>query len=137
MKQSRIPIDKIKKHFEENWKIYAGDGIGLGVAGISALIVRTNVNSPTRLSRRSAHQLALAGVEQVNVGSHVFNAPVTNNFVNHLSYIVSQDGTDNWWRSQAEAARALGISSSRISDHINHGAPLAGGISLTRQGVSL
>lgn len=156
-------MEKVKQHFRENEKFYVGIGVGVGLAVITGLIMRTHSGPSLRSS--SIEDLANADTSviiksscgrlidqgrvaddlstntQMIMGSHFVagrdnNITMNNVPVKRLSYIVSQDGTDKFWRSQAEAAQYLGISENRISEHLNRGEPLAGGISLTREGVS-
>jgi hypothetical protein len=56
---------------------------------------------------------------------------------NPLSYIVSIDGSDRLFPSQADLSRATGISEPNISKHLNHGKPLPDGMSVTRRGIAL
>lgn len=134
---------KIRQHFQNHRDLYVGIGAGALLAGFTALIMRELTVYPTSLSGRMRD--ATTSVDNSQTASLIFRSqinqtgPVTNNYygVKRLSYITSQDGTDNWWRSQSEAAKALSLSEKRVSDHILHGSPLAGGISLTREGIAV
>ena len=149
-------------HFEKYKLVYAAAGcvlLGADLAGITAymmkgckVVITTHpVGEKPRLDGDTMRQLydhlsgqrcdatTSVGNSQVVSNSVLQNShigPVYNYPAKRLSYIVSQDGTDNWWRSQSEAAKALGISEPRISSHLNHGDPLGGGISLIRQGIT-
>ena len=107
---------------------------------ITRRIVRRNISVCDHLSGQRMDATTLVDNSGINVSSSIFqNSQVANTIINNsverLSYIVHQEGTDNWWRSQSEAARELGISEPRISSHLNHGAPLENGIKLVREGV--
>lgn len=131
-------FEKFKTHIKDHKELYIGLGIGLGVAGITYVIMR-------RTSSRCIHSAlteAVVSTPPSQVTSHSFNSNSFNTTYNYrakrLSYIVSQDGTDNWWRSQREAAKACDISAVNLSKHLNHGEPIVGRpeLSFTRQGVS-
>ena len=107
---------------------------------ITRRIVRRNISVCDHLSGQRMDATTLVDNSGINVSSSIFqNSQVANTIINNsverLSYIVHQEGTDNWWRSQSEAARELGISEPRISSHLNHGAALENGIKLVREGV--
>ena len=131
-------IKKIEKHLKNHKELYIGIGIGVGLASITWYIMRNHPVScsyrilPTKLVNTGSAQVVSSSV------SNSFNS-VTNNYgdVKRLSYIVSNPLTDEWWRSQAEAAKALGVSDVNLSKHLNHGYPLIGhdGLELVREGV--
>lgn len=129
---------RAREHLEKHRDIYIGIGIGAALVGITWVIVRRN-ESPFL---RSAFDEALSLDRPSYVASHSFNTTVDASThihgVKRLSYIVSNPATGEWWRSQAEAARAIGTSTSRISQHLNYGAPIGGhpGLSLVREGIS-
>ena len=138
-----ISKDQIKTHYEKYKIVYHLVGTGLLViltVLITRRIVRRNISVCDHLSGQRMDATTLVDNSGINVSSSIFkNSQVANTIINNsverLSYIVHQEGTDNWWRSQSEAARELGISEPRISSHLNHGAPLENGIKLVREGV--
>lgn len=135
-------MSAIRKHVQDHKQFYIGVGMGLGVAGITVLIMRN-----PRIGRIHDPSGGLDVFTTLPQGvSHSFNTTtVVDSFnntyihgVKRLSYIVRQSGTENWWRSQADAARALDISTSALSKHLNHGDPIIGrpDLSFVREGVS-
>jgi hypothetical protein len=132
-------MSKIKQHFKKHKTIYIAGGSSIFFAGITYLIMRDLRGG------RIHDQITGADVFTTNLNkvSHSFVSEsfnvTTNNYhgVDRLSYIVSQNGTDNWWRSQADAAKALNISEAALSKHLNHGDSIIGrpDLSFTREGV--
>ena len=132
--------EKAKQHFKDNWKLYTGVVIGASLATVTCLVMK-NQSPRGCLSNQGSVADALATNTQTILGSSFSHSTVINHAEYHthvkkLSYIVSRPETGDWWRSQAEAARDLGINERRISAHLNHGEALADGIKLVREGVS-
>ncbi len=130
-------LDKVKKHVEEHKVTYISCA---AVAGITYLIMRDQSMSdllrgqsldPTSLEDKSKSITVSQNFGVIHQGDNI-----TNVNVKRLSYIVRDDTSNRWWSSQSEAARDLGISECRVSQHLNHGAPLENGVSLSRMGVS-
>jgi hypothetical protein len=130
---------KIKRHFKKYKYIYVGGGVV--IAGITLVIMRQK--SLDGYSRPASELMGIPVLSQTSVQSfsgsknHVkdsFNR-TTINYVNRLSYITKEKGTDRWWTTQADAAKAIGSSTSDVSKHINHGKPLPNGVELERMGV--
>lgn len=46
-------------------------------------------------------------------------AVVIRNEIGRPSYLIHDINTDLWYRSQSAAAKALGVSDSRVSNHLN------------------
>jgi hypothetical protein len=130
-------IHKVKEHVKEHKEAYI---TGVTVAGITYLIMRDQrlfcgEECAKEVLRRSTYQnTTIMGSNFVGGNNY---GTVTNNHVPRgLSYIVSQDGTNNWWISQADYAREKGLFESTVSMHCNHGRPLPNGESLSRRGVA-
>ena len=118
-----IVKDQIKEHYEKHKTIYHIVGTGL-VIFTTVLITRRIVRRNDDILRTCIRPMSDTDVHttksQNNTASSLFqNSQVANTIINNsverLSYIVHQEGTDNWLRSQSEAARELGISEPRIS----------------------
>ena len=134
-------LERVKRHFKDHKEFYIGIGIGVGFAGVTYLIMKNQQSPCDRLSGQRGAATTLVDNAQVITDSSFSNSTIINhqeihNHVKRLSYIVSRPETGDWWRSQTEAAKALGISETRISSHLNHGEALADGIQLVREGVS-
>jgi len=132
----------IKAHIKKHRVAYAF-GAGIVVAGITCAIMRRNSSEAGFLAKDVDAAGFLAkpqGVSSCVFGDSntvAIDASTTNNFgCKALSYIVSLDGTDQWWESQADAARALNLHEPDVSKHLNHGKPLPNDVSLTRRGIA-
>jgi hypothetical protein len=130
----------IKEHIKKHRVAYAF-GAGIVVAGITCAIMRRNSSEAGFLANDVDAAGFLAkpqGVSSFVLGDNNSNiGNTTNNYgCKALSYIVSLDGTDRWWDSQAGAARDLGLHEPDVSKHLNHGKPLPNDVSLTRRGIA-
>lgn len=131
---------KVKQHIKDHKEFYIGLGIGVGLAGITALIMRNNQCG------RAYDQIGGADVHTTKpqvVSSSVSNSfnTITNNYndrVKTLSYITRNVDTNDWWASQAEAAKDLNVSEPALSKLINHGEPIPGrpDLRIVREGVA-
>lgn len=100
-------MDKIKKHFDENKKVYVGVGVGLVVgAAVATVAFRNNPEVAQKIN-------------QVAIGYR--NNQVLVNFVENStpSRPVHLKGTNQYFNSLNEAARETGHSLSRISKNVN------------------
>ncbi len=107
----------VKKHFKNNQKIYFGIAIGVGIAGITWVIVRHN-----SMSSISHDVIVTAERDAIVQGK--------NSTLNTVSYFSSErQGPPSWvircletnlvYTSQASAASEMGISTSNLSRHLN------------------
>lgn len=128
-------MSKVAEHFKKHrWK-YIWAGSILATAGITYAIVRTNSSLRPPLGDKDRMRPPLVDNSNASIGSQVFGTQ--NNYsVKRLSYIITQTGTDNFWRSQSACSRDTGISEHRLSDYFNHGRPLNENIELVREGVA-
>lgn len=130
--------NKLKKHLKKHKTKYYCGVTAIGVATITVIIMKKNLSLGGWITSQRSDAAGLLANSQVNVGSN-FSVINNNNYgkgCNSLSKIVSLDGTNKWWVSQAEAARELGISEMDLSRHLNCGRSLPNGLSLTRRGIA-
>jgi len=104
-------MDKVKKHFSDNKKLYLGIGIGVTVtAAIGVVICRANPESSAQV------------VQKIN---QIAWRPENNQMVVNLverstpSKPVHLVGTNLFFSSMSEAARETGHSISDISKNVN------------------
>ena len=112
----------VKKHFKNNQKIYFGIAIGVGVAGITWVIVRRVTAQPISLGTSETTQTGISVLGQRVV--------IKDSTLNNVSYISSERSgppswvvrckeTDQVFTSQRNAALAMELSQSEISKHLN------------------
>lgn len=138
-----MDASRVKSHLKKHRELYIGLAGGVVLAGIAYVIVRgnsyrTNDIAATTLVDKARDATTLVDKSQTIIRSHISNSHignVTNNYnVKRLSYIISDPETKQWWRSQSEAAKDLGISETRLSRYFNHGDQIPG-VELIREGV--
>lgn len=113
---------KIKKHFRKNKQLYIGLGIGLGVAGITWLVMRER--HATLLSRVDGSKTADSSVtvRSLSVFSKQGDIVVTTVHTGsrgHSGFRVKNLEDGRVFATQADAAREYGISPSILSCHLN------------------
>lgn len=129
-------MDRVKTHLEEYKQLYISIGISLSIAGITYLIVRNT----SQCIKGANYGVLTQGANYGVLGD--------NNIVNYVSYISSErKGPPSWiikcldtgeiFESQKEAAKALGISSSKLSEHLTGKRNNAQGYHFVRLGLSL
>jgi len=124
-------IERIKTHIKEHKEAY----ITGGIVGATALIIGIFVGKKF-VSSEIVEELAEVVAPAVFNNHNIVDNSTTIVGRSKMSKIVSLDGTDKWFISQAEAARHLGVSPVAITKHLNDGDTLPGGISLTRRGIA-
>lgn len=116
-------LGKIKAHFVEHKELYIGLGIGVGVAGITAIIVRGRHAEVQRVSDEDPSVKRVI-VRPLNILS---NRPATTSSVvtvierdgrGHPGYITRNLETNRYFPSQTKAAEEFDIPLSVMSDHI-------------------
>jgi hypothetical protein len=103
-------IEKIKKHFSENYKIYIVGGTCLVVGVIGGVLA----------SRKGAEMIVDAYKLQIN-------SPTTNNILTQFilpalgdpGNVVQCLETGTTYASQGQAARELGVSATNIGNHLH------------------
>jgi len=116
-------IEKIKTHISENKGVYISGAL-LVVTNVMWYVIASNSGDDNTITFGNGAK----DVDITTIGTQ-------NNYgtVERLSYIVT-DG-ERWWKTQGEAAKALGEDPSDVSRHINHGQELRSGANLERVGV--
>lgn len=136
---------KIKAHFQENWKLYAGVGIGVIFAGITCLIVKepraklvAGMDWPEKAptgSSGKAHLNGHTGRGKAHLNGHTvftFENSSHNTVLNdsvitvleregrgHPGYLVRHKESDLVYDSQKAAADAFDFNYTHMSDHLN------------------
>jgi hypothetical protein len=133
-----IWFDKVKNHVGRH-KVAYSFGAGVALAGITLYIMRDHRlfrgREITKEVLRQRNHQNTPIMDSIFVGGDNYGTMTNNSVPRRLSYIIQQDGTDNWWQAQAEYARDRGISEKSVSQHILEGKPLPNGESLTRRGI--
>lgn len=141
-------MGKVRDHFKQNWKLYAGIGAGVAVASVTCLIMKNNdllcgSCSPLRCG---SEELGRAVVDNTTRSS-IFGWGNTSSTVNNAVTTIHQGtrgpsgfvtrciDTGELFQSQRLAASTFGISESALSSHLNKGVPLDQGLSFERLGV--
>jgi hypothetical protein len=133
-------VKKVSGHVSRNKRAYAvGGGTALAIAIFEVGRHFGHVSAVnTALVEGGTQNAALnAGRDIINPTiNNTTNNITTNNIGNDaLSYITREVGTDNYWLSQAAAARDAGVDPSTFSKHINHGRSLPGDRVFERIGI--
>jgi hypothetical protein len=135
--KNAVKYQMIKSHIKKNKDRYITTVVA---AGITCLIMRDprlfggGLNAKDVCGEVNAKTQTI--MDSIFVGRDNYGTVTNNHVPKSLSYIVQQDGTDNWWRAQSEYARERGLSDTMVSQHINHNRPLSNGESLTRRGIA-
>ena len=113
-------LDKVKDTVKRNWKPFAA---GFVFAGITCVIMRGRIE-PLALRGGSIGSLALSG--DLNIRPLAFLSKQTNNIfvtikqeIGRPPYLIHDITSDLWYGSQSKAAKALGVSNSHMSNHLN------------------
>ena len=109
--------ERLIKHWDENKKFYIGVGVGIGVAGITTLIVR---GTPSQTISRGIPVAASPGISVTGKRFVIENLSYIS--VNHpgpASWVVRCLETNQIFMSQNAAAQGMGLSPSEISRHLN------------------
>jgi hypothetical protein len=138
--------DKIKAHFEDHKQFYIGLGIGLGLAGITWLIVKERYPTLTDSVgvAREPRTVLVAGAEPT--GSLTFAKSLFGDATNVVTtnynggrgnpgFITRCVETGELFLTQGDAARAFGIPESILSKHLNYGRELLENLHFERVGV--
>jgi hypothetical protein len=111
----------IKEHFEKNKKLYIGVGIGLavglGLAGGTCLIMRAHSGSTIMrdtIVHAKRDTIVLGKKSTLNQVSYI-----SSNRQGPPSWVVQCKETGGIFSSQASAAAEMGLSTSRLSQHLN------------------
>lgn len=124
--QENLKDNAVVKHVKSNKNVY----IPIVCVAVTGFVMyHYSGNKTPGTVTNTVSQASVGGDIQMagrDVINH-YNAP------KRLSYIVT-DGED-WWDTQAAAAKALGERASDISNHLNHGVDLKSGVKLERKGV--
>ena len=136
----------IKKHLREHKQFYTGLGMGIGVAGITYIIVRGRYaallsgTDSVRIDEKHtywAHR-PMKSTHTGHIGSYIFNSDINiTNVVEregrgHPGYMVRRLEDNVAWFSQKEAAIANGIHPNRMSDHLKGHTPHLNGFHYER-----
>lgn len=144
-------IEKIKTHLKENKAAYITGAVCLVVGVVSGVFISRKINTSYNenqfrsedrlLTKDSVEDRLLTNTQTITgsnyVGGDNYGSITSNPPAHQLSYIVQQDGTDNWWRSQADYARERGVFESDVSKHLTTGKPLPNGETLSRRGIAI
>jgi hypothetical protein len=113
-------FDRLKTHYEEQKPLYSHVAVGVLFAGITCFIMRGRI---VALALRGVNGPETADTLVTNHPLFSFlsgqDVVIIRNEIGRPSYLVHDIDTDLWYRSQTAAARALGVSVSRMSNHLN------------------
>jgi hypothetical protein len=108
-------VNHVKRH-----KVAYSLGAGIAIAGFTCLIMKGRIEA---LALRGAYGPETADTLVTNrpffsfsSGQNVINV---RNEIGRPSYLIHDHNTDLWYRSQSAAAKALNVSDSRVSNHVN------------------
>jgi hypothetical protein len=100
---------KVKGHFKRNKKLYIGIGIGVGVTVVATAVIIA-VKNPA-LIRQSAVVVGKNNVVKQSLSIHIEALGDPGNIIQNVK-------TGTVYASQGQAARELGISAARLSQHL-------------------
>lgn len=126
---------KIKAHFQENWKLYAGVGIGVIFAGITCLIVKGRyealANSGAYGPETADTSVTMRPFSFLSHQENIVHVSHSNG-VGRPGYLVHNLDTDKYFSSQRDAATYFGISETILSKHLSGKIPNAEGLMFER-----
>lgn len=102
-------IEKIKTHFKDNKNTYIGTTVGVVVGAASVIFVTRN---PTDVSVENKIQQILSWKPQATLEVYIEALGDPGN-------IVQDTTTGTIYASQGQAAKALGVTASDMSKHLN------------------
>jgi hypothetical protein len=124
-------IERIKRHFKERKDLYVGIGIGIGITGITCLIMRGRHASVPRVldgpARVTVRPLAFLSNQRTNVVAVIERAGR-----GHPGYLVRCLETGEIYLSQIEAASAINTYPSVMSGHLQGKLPDVHGMHFER-----
>jgi hypothetical protein len=108
-------LDKCKAHFVRNKKFYAGIGLGILAGGTAVYLTKkTTIKMPELPPIENNGILNNIGVvEQLHSHTHILNEDP----VKRLSYITKVE--DQYFETQREAAKFMGVSELHLSKFLN------------------
>jgi hypothetical protein len=109
--------ERIKEHFEKHKIAYSCGLTGLGVAGITCIIIRDYVSQPI-----SSNVIGAAGSNVIGAGKKVVINKVSFISANRQgppSWVVRCKETGSIFTSQRSAASEMGITQVNLSRHLN------------------
>lgn len=116
-------LERVKKHFKDNSKLYLGIGIGVVVSAVGgAAFANTNTGKST--------------IKMIALGWKPVNNLVTVELERrgHPGYLVQWVETGDVFPSQNHAAEVLGINPATMSQHLNGKVPHIKGKTFARLG---
>jgi hypothetical protein len=123
-------VKKAKGHFSRHKVTYISS-----VASIVTTVLVTKALSDGRGPSNSIDRSVGCSLAGRDINNTTINHTTVNVGNDALSYITREVGTENFWLSQAAAAKEAGIHPTTMSSHINHGTPLASGRIFERVGI--
>lgn len=140
-----VDIDEIKDHFRRNRNTYIVGGVGLGLVGITYLVMRGGTpmlpNAPRVPSIPNANSVAK---NQTVAG--LFNWRPISTITMTTEVSAHRQGPPSWivkgpddvlYPSQAVAALKNGYSATKMSKHLREGLPLPDGQQFERVGLNV
>ena len=97
-------VDQIKKHFKKNKVVYISTACGVGVGLVAGVLISKNVVNKTTVA------------EMKNVVAVI---EVTIEALGDPGNVVQDTTTGIIYASQNQAAKALGVSTSMVSQHLS------------------
>jgi hypothetical protein len=121
-------FDKVKTHVKDNIDLYVVFSAGVGVAGITYLIMRGAASLPIRDAIGVPAQGAIGVLGERAVSQNIVSGK--NNVLHSVSYFsADRQGPPSWvvrcletgniFTSQKSAAAEMGLSAAHLSEHLN------------------
>lgn len=104
------PFDKIKKHLQDNKKVYIATAAGLVVGAVAGVVAKSVVGYSDGINIRPIQALAYKSVQHIDVHVEALGDP---------GNIVQDTTTGIIYASQGQAARELGFEPWRLSRHLS------------------
>jgi hypothetical protein len=122
-------VEKLKQHFQENWKIYAGVGGGT-LAGITCCIVRGVASRPISSGITGTADHGITAIGKKVVMSNV--SYISANRQGPPSWVVRCKETSELFTSQRAAEMEMGLTAGNVSKYLLGTIPNANGYTFER-----
>jgi hypothetical protein len=134
-KDTLMNFERIKAHFKRNQKVYVACGTTAVVVGVGVYIWKAR--NPVTIPRTGSVTVS----DSATITSSIFNTGTMHVNVDldmrgHPGYIVECVETGKYFASQSQAAKALGVTASRMSKHLNGFSDNVGGFHFVRHGLN-